>query len=538
MNVSLNGLCANYYHFIRDKFSYLSPLQKKIIAVAIAFFSCVTTTYCIYRFYYFQARQIPARQNEEEDENISSSLQKKVQQPVNKTKTSEKSTQDSMQQSEIEYKAKLEEKSAQIKGIAQGTISVGDQKQVSKEIKNVANTQANQSFDNLPSIAEQDESSSTEEWSTSREEIDIYDLPSLSLLSPNLKKANQSEEIKKKKVYQPEDIEKKLEKNRKFARKQQDEEELTGFCFKMETSQRKYVKPVIVNKEEAGEMNYRQTPIENVILNKEEIKYPRVGICSCQGKRNYMEDATDVALIPLSIKEKTYLAYTFAVFDGHGGSDAASYAKENFALYLQEALAKHNEDGLTDVGIWNALKACFKSLDTAVCKDYEDGTTATVAMILEDKIWVANVGDSRTILVKDGKATQASEDAKPEIMRYKKKIEKLGGSVNFFANAYRVNGNIAVARAIGDHYIVGTNGECCVSPNPKITCYSLKDFEGGYIVAACDGLYDVAATHEVGQAIGQMASQKLSTDQMSQQLVCQALDFGATDNLSVVVVGL
>ena len=55
------------------------------------------------------------------------------------------------------------------------------------------------------------------------------------------------------------------------------------------------------------------------------------------------------------------------------------------------------------MGIWDALKACFLILD----EDYEgdDGTTATVAMILEDKIWIANVGDSRIILVKDERLT-------------------------------------------------------------------------------------------------------------------------------------
>ena len=72
---------------------------------------------------------------------------------------------------------------------------------------------------------------------------------------------------------------------------------------------------------------------------------------------------------------------------------------------------------------------------------------------------------------------KASEDAKPNIARYKKKIEKFGGTIGFIGGAYRVNGNLALARAIGDRWVVGSNGECCISSNPKITCYSLKDFK-------------------------------------------------------------
>ena len=120
MNVSLNGLFTNYYNFIRDKFSNLSPLQKKVTIVSIACFSFATVGYCIYRFYYFQAHRISGKQKEEEDENIlltPQRNQKEVRQSINETTTSKKS-----QSQNSEYKTELEKESKRIKEIAQETI--------------------------------------------------------------------------------------------------------------------------------------------------------------------------------------------------------------------------------------------------------------------------------------------------------------------------------------------------------------------------------------------------------------------------------
>ena len=138
-------------------------------------------------------------------------------------------------------------------------------------------------------------------------------------------------------------------------------------------------------------------------------------------------------------------------------------------------------------------------------------------------------------MVKDGKTTQASEDAKPYIERYKKKVEKLGG----YVLDERVNGVLAVARAIGDRHIVGDiEGQCCVSPSPKITCYSLKDFENGFLVLACDGLYDVSSSNEAGLYVQLMANRKITAGKMAHQLVYSALSNESKDNVSVMVVGL
>ncbi|GFO27791.1 protein phosphatase 1e, partial [Plakobranchus ocellatus] len=66
----------------------------------------------------------------------------------------------------------------------------------------------------------------------------------------------------------------------------------------------------------------------------------------------------------------------------------------------------------------------------------------------------------------------------------RRRIEELGGCVLFFG-AWRVNGNIAVARAIGD-----AAHKPFISSDADVTSLRMTG-EEEYLVLACDGLWDV-----------------------------------------------
>lgn len=315
------------------------------------------------------------------------------------------------------------------------------------------------------------------------------------------------------------DIQNRLTKNIQLAKKQQQEENEKN--FKLQTG-------ILPTTLAFGKPLKSESKL---------IKDFSVGIASCEGRRNGMEDADLATEISFTVNGETYQAQLFGIFDGHGGKSASQYVKENLPHYLSQALEKNNAIQLSDEGIWNALKECFVNLD----QDYNrnnDGTTATVAMILENKIWVANVGDSRTILSNGEEAIQLSEDAKPGMERYKKTIEKLGGVVNSHFSTPRVNGRLAVARAVGDKEIIGANGGCCVSPKPKITNYSLDQMQNGHLILACDGLYDVASTRQVAKAVEEMSNREETVEAMAQRLVEGAIQSGSGDNVSAMVIKL
>lgn len=322
-------------------------------------------------------------------------------------------------------------------------------------------------------------------------------------------------------------IRERLEKNRKFAKAQQDAEEPQGFelqegeipKFLLVTEQRPYLTKL--------------KPLHGITR---VIKGKHVGIASCEGPRTKMEDTDLTTSITFEINGKSHNAYLFAVFDGHGGSHVSIYLKGSLAQFLIEEL--ENQNSLTDEGIFEAFKVSFIKLNDTI--NANCGSTATVLFILNKKIWVANTGDSRTILIKpDGTPVQASEDAKLDIERYQKKIEKLGGKIALGAGLMlRVNGVLAMARAFGNKHLVGTRGQVCILPNPKITDYSLQEYEGGYAVLACDGLYDVATTNEVGAMIKKMNEIGDTPEEMAKRLVWSAILDGSSDNVSVMVIKL
>ncbi len=256
------------------------------------------------------------------------------------------------------------------------------------------------------------------------------------------------------------------------------------------------------------------------------------GVCHAQGRRPTMEDEHLASSFALDIQGKKYPIQLFGIFDGHGGPDVSKFVKQHLANEVNAALKQHNPNGLTDEGIWNALKMACVSLDKKIPSKWANqGSTGTIAMILDGKLWTANVGDSRTVLDQAGTPVQLSEDAKPGDARYEKGIKNRNGVV-MNGLPPRVNGILAVARAFGDH---GLNG--AVSARPKITMLPLKSIpKESHLVLCCDGVWDVASTAQVVKAVH--ANRNESPATLAKNIVYSALLAGSTDNLSAMVVKL
>ncbi len=264
----------------------------------------------------------------------------------------------------------------------------------------------------------------------------------------------------------------------------------------------------------------------------------QVGVCSAQGRRDSMEDehlsiafqfirSHDTPPVPVVL---------FGIFDGHGGALASQYLKQNLQSVLTQILGLFCKDSLSDENIWNALKITFVRLHRDFLTEYpkdRSGSTATVAIILNGKLWVANVGDSRTILTQPENGSQLSEDAKPQDPYYKNGIEHRGGFVLTAGTSRNLlNRRLATARAIGDRAV-----ERGLNPRPKITMRDLADIPPKtHLILACDGLYDVASTRQVANVI--RAQQGKDPEALARDLVFSALQARSEDNVSVLVIPL
>lgn len=95
----------------------------------------------------------------------------------------------------------------------------------------------------------------------------------------------------------------------------------------------------------------------------------------------------------------------------------------------------------------------------------DSGCTAVLAILKGRQLVVANAGDSRCVLCREGKAVDLSFDHKPEDYPEQKRIESAGGKVTVDG---RVNGGLNLSRAIGlftvQNYFICTM-ECCTFVN-------------------------------------------------------------------------
>jgi protein phosphatase 1L len=271
-------------------------------------------------------------------------------------------------------------------------------------------------------------------------------------------------------------------------------------------------------------------------MQEERIGGYSVGIAHAQGRRPTMEDEHLATSFTLAVGGRRYPVQLFGIFDGHGGRDAARFVRDNLRAKLQEALVECNSGRLSEEGIWNALKKTTTQLNEEFkqrCGQTANaqGTTATIAMILDGNLWTANVGDARTVLDNQGTPFQLTEDAKPDDPRYKKGIEKRGGSVVTVDGVARINRVLAVARAIGDNAVRGVN------PSPKITKKPLSEIRpGSHLILCCDGVYDVARTKDVVHAV--RTHRNTSAGNLARNIIYSSHQAGSTDNLSALVVKL
>ncbi|CAM0136572.1 unnamed protein product [Umbelopsis sp. WA50703] len=240
--------------------------------------------------------------------------------------------------------------------------------------------------------------------------------------------------------------------------------------------------------------------------------------------------------------EKTGTSF-FAVFDGHGGAAVAKYCGQNLHKKVLADPAFAEKDYKT------ALKDGFLNTDQDLREDKEfandsSGCTAVVALISEDnRVLVSNAGDSRAVISTHGKCKPLSYDHKPVNRTESSRIVAAGGFVEFG----RVNGNLALSRALGDFEFKQNSSlpatEQIVTANPDIIEHKLED-EDEFLIIACDGIWDCKTNQEAVDFVRAGLGEKKTVVEICEDLMDDCLapnsEIGGVgcDNMTVVIVGI
>lgn len=262
------------------------------------------------------------------------------------------------------------------------------------------------------------------------------------------------------------------------------------------------------------------------------------GHCN-QGGRKYMEDAFAVAYQQTDDERDLEYAY-FGIFDGHGGREAALFAKEHLMNFI---VSHKNFWSDQDENVLKAIKDGFVATHMAMWKQVGNwpqtvsglpstsGTTASVVFIRKGKMYVGHVGDSAIVLgyrepelsstfvdCKHYSSQSLTRDHKPETPAERRRIENVGGSVISKCGVQRVVWNrprighkgpirrsthidqipfLAVARSLGDLWSYDYYyGQFIVSPEPDVSVVTIDPKRDRCIILATDGVWNMLSSRE------------------------------------------
>jgi serine/threonine protein phosphatase PrpC len=207
-------------------------------------------------------------------------------------------------------------------------------------------------------------------------------------------------------------------------------------------------------------------------------------------------------------------------------------------------------------------------------KHFESGSTATVVLIVDGKIIAANVGDSKAFLCSEGHdphcrnrkrrrrrnpidheefalenydgplyhARELTKDHHPDREDERSRVEAAGGYVIEWAGVHRVNGELALSRAIGDlpfkrYGVIST---------PELTGWQILSENDTFLVASSDGIFEKMTMQDVCDLMlhaklrinQDLGSSAITQHNLADYVVRVALQKGTTDNVAAVVVPL
>ncbi len=238
----------------------------------------------------------------------------------------------------------------------------------------------------------------------------------------------------------------------------------------------------------------------------------------------------------VDIDDRT-LAKVYCVFDGHSDVSTRHNLPENhtvsilmdiFRDYFNENPSSINLEDADSVRDW--ITQIFINVDRLLYdKQAVGGSTCSLIMITPKHIYQVNLGDSRSIIIKDQELISETVDHDPNLER--ERIESVGGSVSF-NGTYRVNHVLATSRSFGDlslKRIYRPDGTIQIySPNAPVSAIPdvivIPRSNNMEIIIGSDGLFDgfESSSKSILQEINQLHQLKVNQQSLVDMLIISA----------------
>ena len=213
-----------------------------------------------------------------------------------------------------------------------------------------------------------------------------------------------------------------------------------------------------------------------------------------------------VAALTLTLRAAPKMSF-YAIFDGHGGRISAELCEHHLLDYVLGTEAFKKGEYV------EALKEGFHKMEGMIAErartggpgSMTDGCTAVAILMVDTKVYCANIGDSEAIVGRMKKKeevknpddvydfTLLTEKHLPSEAAEKERLQKAGATI--ISN--RVNGILAVSRSFGDLEFKAKTpkGVPAVIVDPHVMTYDIGPLDQ-FIVLACDGLWDTTTYEE------------------------------------------
>ncbi|XP_074298984.1 putative protein phosphatase 2C 59 [Silene latifolia] len=155
----------------------------------------------------------------------------------------------------------------------------------------------------------------------------------------------------------------------------------------------------------------------------------------------------------------------------------------------------------------------------------DDGSTAFTAILVGDRLLVANVGDSRAVICRGGEGKNC-KNVKTSLSRLSFLVVDVSGHYLYNCWTWRVGGVRAVSRAFGDKLL-----KQYVDADPEIQEEKV-DSSLELLILASDGLWDVVTNEEAVAMVKPMED----AEEAAKKLMQEAYQRGSADNITCVVV--